>query len=102
MNKQYLKSNLKIGLMFFCLLLLEGYIAEWAGIIASFGPIFKGTLAVYFLGSLYLNRKLFDNMSSVMRYMLIIILSGLFTSLFGFLSLVFFVNLHLAAGGILL
>jgi len=99
MDKHSLKNILKVGLTLFCLLLLVGFFAEKAGKIALFGPVFKGTLVVFFLSSLYLNRKLFDNMRSIVRYTLIIFLSGLFTFIFGFLSLVVFVNLHLASGG---
>ena len=63
-------------------------------------PVFVASLIMFLANSVFINRGLFRGInSSGLRYSLIAVLSGVFTLIYFFLTLVVIVNVHLALGG---
>ena len=98
--ERYLARNIKVALVYICIILLCIVITYMLGIIFVFGKIFKASLGVLFLIYLYSNRDIFLNVNKkYTRYLYIFILSGLITFLVGFIGLIIAVNLYLSIGG---
>lgn len=95
-----LAKNIKVAFVFLVVLLLSVLIAEKSGNIFIFRYIYKASLVIFFLTSLYVNRSLFINVKkNYLRYFLILILCSSITFLFGYIALIIAVNFDLALGG---
>jgi len=98
--RKSLSKNIKVALVYLSILLLSVFIAEKSGKIFIFGYIYKASIVVFFLTSLYVNRDLFMNVKkNYLRYLLIAILCSSITFLFGYIALIIAVNFDLALGG---
>jgi hypothetical protein len=98
--RKNLFDNMKVAFALLGALLLSVLIAEKSGQIIIFGYIYKVSLVVFFLISVYMNRTSFVNVRKIyLRYFLIILLCSSITLLFGYIALIITINFDLAIGG---
>lgn len=98
--RKNLFKNIKVALVFLSVLLISVFIAEKSGEIVIFGYIYKASLVIFFLISVYINRDSFVNIKkNYLRYFLIVLLCSSITLLFGYIALIIAVNFDLAIGG---
>ena len=91
-------KNVKIILIYLIILLVLVFFAEKLEKTFLLEYI-KITIVIYFINSLYLNKNMFINIKTNIRYILIIILCASMTALFGLFALIIAVNFDLAIGG---
>jgi hypothetical protein len=98
--RKILLKNIKATLIYFGALLLSIFVTEKSGKPYIFGYIFKSSLIVFFLVSVYINRNSFMNVKKIyLRYFLIAILCIALTLLLGYIGLIIAVNFNLSIGG---
>ena len=91
---------MKVAFVLLGTLLLSVLIAEKSGKLIIFGYIYKVSLVVFFLISVYVNRVSFVNVrNKYLRYFLIILLCVFITLLFGYIALIIMINFDLEIGG---
>ncbi len=98
--KKTLLINIKGALIYLSVLLICTFLLEKTGKMFIFGYIFKPSLVIYFITSIYLNRALFINIKNAyIRYLLILIVCISITLLVGYIGLVIAINFNLTIGG---
>jgi len=93
-------ANIKNAFLWLSISLIVIFAAEKLEIAFIIKYILKIFLLIYFLTSVYLSKDVFTNVKNkYLRFLLIILLCFLMTTIFGFISFVVMVNFDLAIGG---
>ena len=98
--KNILFKNIAVTIIYLIMLLLVDFVTVKNGKEIYFGYAYKLSLPMFFITALFVNKRLFAKIGSLsLRYLLVIILCGLLTLMFGLIAITVAVNFHFAIGG---
>ncbi len=100
MAKGIVLRHIGMGLLCLAVLVIFYYLGGASRKNPYAEPIWVASLIIFLVNSVFINRGLFRGVSSAaLRYLLIVVLSGILTSVYFFLTIVVTLKVHFAMGG---